>query len=93
MHAPSAQAHADAPASMHSYPNNLQLKEAAAAGKGSQLKANQAALTLKCHVCLQLFICTTTEAKMREHAENKHPKSDVYVSGKLLPAAVGSHAE
>jgi hypothetical protein len=28
------------------------------ANKGSQLKANAAALTLKCHVCLQLFICT-----------------------------------
>jgi hypothetical protein len=27
-------------------------------GKGSQLKANQAALTLKCQVCLQQFICT-----------------------------------
>ncbi|KAI8465580.1 MAG: At2g23090 like protein [Monoraphidium minutum] len=51
----------------------------AAAGKGSQLKTNQAALTLKCHVCLQQFICTTTEQKMREHAENKHPKSDVFV--------------
>ena len=30
------------------------------ANKGSQLKANQAALTLKCHVCLQLFICTVS---------------------------------
>jgi hypothetical protein len=53
-------------------------KMQANANKGSQLKANAAALSLKCHVCLQQFICTTTEAKMREHAEAKHPKNDVY---------------
>ncbi|CAI0389838.1 unnamed protein product [Linum tenue] len=33
---------------------------------------------LQCKVCMQTFICTTSEAKCREHAEAKHPKSDVY---------------
>nr|XP_023925674.1 uncharacterized protein At2g23090-like [Quercus suber] len=31
-----------------------------------------------CKVCMQTFICTTSEVKCREHAEAKHPKSDVY---------------
>lgn len=33
---------------------------------------------LQCKICMQPFICTTSEAKCREHAEAKHPKSDVY---------------
>lgn len=33
---------------------------------------------VQCKVCMQTFICTTTEVKCREHAEAKHPKSDVY---------------
>ena len=33
---------------------------------------------LQCKVCMQTFICTTSEVKCREHAEAKHPKSDVY---------------
>ncbi|KAG6469365.1 hypothetical protein ZIOFF_074080 [Zingiber officinale] len=31
-----------------------------------------------CKVCMQTFICTTSEVKCREHAEAKHPKNDVY---------------
>ncbi|MBA0581801.1 hypothetical protein Gorai_023971 [Gossypium raimondii] len=33
---------------------------------------------MQCKVCMQTFICTTSEVKCREHAEAKHPKSDVY---------------
>ncbi|CAL0311573.1 unnamed protein product [Lupinus luteus] len=46
--------------------------------KGSQLDANKKAMTIQCKVCMQTFICTTSEVKCREHAEAKHPKSDVY---------------
>lgn len=46
----------------------------AAANKGSQLKDNAKAMSLKCAVCLAQFICTSTEAKLKEHSENKHPK-------------------
>lgn len=45
-----------------------------AAPKGSQLKQNTNAMSLKCHVCLQSFVCTSSEAKLKEHSENKHPK-------------------
>ncbi|KAF7015999.1 hypothetical protein CFC21_029698 [Triticum aestivum] len=30
-----------------------------------------------CKICMQTFICTTSEAKCKEHAEAKHPKSDL----------------
>ncbi|XP_038700164.1 uncharacterized protein At2g23090-like isoform X1 [Tripterygium wilfordii] len=33
---------------------------------------------LQCKVCMQTFMCTTTEVKCKEHAEAKHPKSDLY---------------
>ncbi|XP_015074354.1 uncharacterized protein At2g23090-like [Solanum pennellii] len=46
--------------------------------KGSQLEANKKAMNIQCKVCMQTFICTTSEVKCREHAEAKHPKSDVY---------------
>mmetsp|Transcript_45474 Transcript_45474/g.86945 ORF Transcript_45474/g.86945 Transcript_45474/m.86945 type:complete len:82 (+) Transcript_45474:265-510(+) len=42
--------------------------------KGSQLKANSVAMTIKCKICMQTFMCTSTEAKLKEHSENKHPK-------------------
>ncbi|XP_028778668.1 uncharacterized protein At2g23090 [Neltuma alba] len=48
------------------------------ASKGSQLDANKKAMSIQCKVCMQTFICTTSEVKCREHAEAKHPKSDVY---------------
>ncbi|KAF3671733.1 putative acyl-CoA-binding domain-containing protein 3-like [Capsicum annuum] len=48
------------------------------AQKGSQLEANKKAMSIQCKVCMQTFICTTSEVKCREHAEAKHPKSDVY---------------
>eukprot|EP00878_Enallax_costatus_P001131 GHUV01001268.1.p1 GENE.GHUV01001268.1~~GHUV01001268.1.p1 ORF type:complete len:102 (+),score=15.99 GHUV01001268.1:121-426(+) len=43
--------------------------------KGSQLKSNAAAMTLKCQVCLTQFICTSKEQQLKDHQENKHPKS------------------
>ncbi|KAK8642682.1 hypothetical protein V6N13_012019 [Hibiscus sabdariffa] len=46
--------------------------------KGSQLDSNKKAMTIQCRVCMQTFICTTSEVKCREHAEAKHPKSDIY---------------
>ncbi|KAL9254759.1 hypothetical protein AKJ16_DCAP06122 [Drosera capensis] len=46
--------------------------------KGSQLDANKKAMSIQCKICMQTFICTTTEVKCREHAEAKHPKQDVY---------------
>ncbi|KAL1540340.1 hypothetical protein AAHA92_24705 [Salvia divinorum] len=39
---------------------------------------NVAGPKLQCKVCMQTFICTTSEVKCREHAEAKHPKADVY---------------
>jgi hypothetical protein len=33
--------------------------------------------TMQCKVCMQTFICTTSEAKCKEHAEARHPKSDL----------------
>ncbi|KAL5706879.1 hypothetical protein ACHQM5_024989 [Ranunculus cassubicifolius] len=53
------------------------LEKQKAANKGSQLEANKKAMSIQCKVCMQTFICTTSEAKCREHAEAKHPKSDV----------------
>ncbi|CAA6672205.1 unnamed protein product [Spirodela intermedia] len=47
--------------------------------KGSQLETNKKAMTIQCKVCMQTFICTTSEVKCREHAEAKHPKNDVYL--------------
>lgn len=32
---------------------------------------------LQCKVCMQTFICTTSEVKCKEHAEAKHPKADL----------------
>ncbi|XP_057762052.1 uncharacterized protein At2g23090-like [Arachis stenosperma] len=56
---------------------NLEKQKAA---KGSQLDSNKKAMSIQsCKVCMQTFMCTTSEVKCREHAEAKHPKSDVYV--------------
>lgn len=32
----------------------------------------------QCKVCMQTFICTTSEVKCKEHAEAKHPKADLF---------------
>ncbi|XP_004234685.2 uncharacterized protein At2g23090-like [Solanum lycopersicum] len=45
--------------------------------KGSQLDANKKAMYIQCKVCMQTIICTTPEVKCKEHAESKHPKSDL----------------
>ncbi|KAK3278224.1 hypothetical protein CYMTET_13824 [Cymbomonas tetramitiformis] len=50
----------------------------AAEAKGSQLKTNEKSMSLKCAVCMQTFMCTSTEVKLREHSDNKHPKEDFY---------------
>ncbi|GJP56508.1 hypothetical protein CLOM_g15573 [Closterium sp. NIES-68] len=46
--------------------------------RGSQLEINQKAMNIQCKVCMQTFICTTNEAKCREHADARHPKNDFY---------------
>ncbi|PWZ13079.1 Uncharacterized protein Zm00014a_035253 [Zea mays] len=35
-------------------------------------------ILLYCKICMQTFICTTSEAKCKEHAEARHPKNDLY---------------
>jgi len=47
------------------------------AGKGSQLDSNKKAMNIQCKICMQTFMCTSNEAKCREHAEAKHPKVEV----------------
>ncbi|KAK4390445.1 hypothetical protein Sango_2107800 [Sesamum angolense] len=47
------------------------------AAKGSQLESNKA-MNIQCKVCMQTFICTTSEVKCKEHAEAKHPKADLH---------------
>ncbi|RYR11178.1 hypothetical protein Ahy_B05g079655 [Arachis hypogaea] len=54
----------------------------------SQLDSNKKAMSIQCKVCMQTFMCTTSEVKCREHAEAKHPKSDVY-----LISALGNKVE
>ncbi|WCJ31362.1 hypothetical protein M5689_012862 [Euphorbia peplus] len=46
-------------------------------GKGSQLDSNKKAMNIQCKICMQTFMCTTSEVKCKEHQEAKHPKSDV----------------
>ncbi|KAL7116957.1 hypothetical protein ACP275_03G039800 [Erythranthe tilingii] len=53
------------------------LEKLKAGGKGSQLDANKKAMSIQCKVCMQTFICTTSEAKCKEHAEAKHPKAEL----------------
>ena len=45
---------------------------------GSQLESNAKAMNIQCKVCMQTFLCTMTEAKLKEHSDNKHPKNDFY---------------
>ncbi|PWN26937.1 DUF1909-domain-containing protein, partial [Jaminaea rosea] len=51
-------------------------RNAAVANKGptSQLKANQAAMTIICNVCRQTFLQTVREPALKQHAEDKHKK-------------------
>jgi hypothetical protein len=46
---------------------------------GSQLESNAKAMNIQCKVCMQTFLCTMTEAKLKEHSDNKHPKNDFYM--------------
>ncbi|XP_047342183.1 uncharacterized protein At2g23090-like [Impatiens glandulifera] len=43
--------------------------------KGSQLENNKKAMSIQCKICMQTFMCTTTEVKCKEHADAKHPKT------------------
>jgi hypothetical protein len=47
------------------------------APKGSQLEKNKKAMSIQCKVCMQTFICTTSEVKCKEHAEAKHPRAEL----------------
>ena len=31
-------------------------------------------MNIQCKVCLQTFVSTTASVKLKEHADNKHPK-------------------
>ncbi|KAL1564758.1 hypothetical protein AAHA92_07060 [Salvia divinorum] len=55
-----------------------QEKMKGAKGSGSQLDSNKKAMNIQCKVCMQTFICTTSEVKCKEHAEAKHPKADLF---------------
>ncbi|XP_065869611.1 uncharacterized protein [Euphorbia lathyris] len=46
-----------------------------------------------CKVCMQTFIYTTTEVKCREHAEAKHPKSDVLTCYPISKNEIASYVE
>ncbi|EMF15320.1 DUF1909-domain-containing protein [Sphaerulina musiva SO2202] len=42
--------------------------------KGSQLKANAAAKTIKCKVCFQDFQSTAKRPALEQHADSRHSK-------------------
>jgi Zinc-binding len=44
-------------------------------GKGSQLQANAACMSIVCSICRQVFMNTTTQACLQQHQENKHSKN------------------
>eukprot|EP00192_Tetraselmis_astigmatica_P016224 CAMPEP_0117656934 /NCGR_PEP_ID=MMETSP0804-20121206/5064_1 /TAXON_ID=1074897 /ORGANISM="Tetraselmis astigmatica, Strain CCMP880" /LENGTH=78 /DNA_ID=CAMNT_0005463359 /DNA_START=382 /DNA_END=618 /DNA_ORIENTATION=- len=54
------------------------LEKAAKAKKGSQLATNEKAMNIQCKVCLQTFMGTATEDKLKEHWDSKHKKLDFY---------------
>jgi|TARA_B110000977_G_scaffold43607_1_gene59132 hypothetical protein len=35
-------------------------------------------MNIQCKVCMQTFLSTATELKLKEHSDNKHPKNDFY---------------
>jgi hypothetical protein len=47
-----------------------------APSKGSQLKGNAASQSIICQICRSTFICTSTESKLKEHSDAKHPKNE-----------------
>ncbi|KAG1679468.1 hypothetical protein FOA52_011066 [Chlamydomonas sp. UWO 241] len=46
----------------------------AKAGGVSQTKQNAAAMNIQCVTCMATFLCTSTDSKLKEHSDNKHPK-------------------
>ncbi|CDJ39205.1 hypothetical protein, conserved [Eimeria tenella] len=57
--------------------NTARLRADDKAGKEpkSQLKTNQAAMSIKCRVCMQPFMKTQSPSQLSEHARNKHNKA------------------
>lgn len=49
-------------------------KDKKLAGGKSQLADNAKAMTIVCNICRQSFMCNSTELKLREHSDSKHPK-------------------
>mmetsp|Transcript_33692 Transcript_33692/g.40704 ORF Transcript_33692/g.40704 Transcript_33692/m.40704 type:complete len:92 (+) Transcript_33692:205-480(+) len=45
------------------------------ANKGSQLDSNAKSMSIMCNICRATFMCTSTEAKLKEHSDSKHPKN------------------
>lgn len=43
--------------------------------------------SLQCQICRSTFICTSTVVKLKEHADNKHPKN--VCLGQISDAAGG----
>mmetsp|Transcript_1512 Transcript_1512/g.2002 ORF Transcript_1512/g.2002 Transcript_1512/m.2002 type:complete len:81 (-) Transcript_1512:173-415(-) len=50
-----------------------QAKAAKQTSAKSQLKSNEKALTIKCSVCMQTFLGTSSTKSLKEHSENRHP--------------------
>jgi len=49
--------------------------KAAAGGPKSQLKTNEAAMSIKCKICMQTFQGTAGQKILEQHADNKHSKN------------------
>jgi len=49
--------------------------KSAKGGNVSQLKANEAAKSIQCHICKQSFFSTSRAPALTEHATNKHSKT------------------
>ncbi|KAJ8638338.1 hypothetical protein MRB53_012605 [Persea americana] len=59
--------------------------------KGSQLESNKKAMTIQCKVCMQTFICTTSEVKLLPASQEiicEH-KEKVYVLGSVYELKLG----
>ena len=56
-------------------------KESAGKGGGSQLEANKKAMNVICVICRQPFMCTSKEADLLQHAQNKHGKGTLVKNG------------
>ena len=67
--------------SFPSSPRTVRTSDGRASGSrraGSQKASNEKAMNVQCKVCMATFMCTISEGKLKEHAENRHPKNDFY---------------